>query len=77
MASLTVLPFLLQANGMNFAQVADYLVVGKICCKSPGSGLGGVQSQSLYPGALDSHPFSSSPLSDHHFTLSDHHFTFE
>ena len=49
----------------------------RTCCKSPGSGLGGVQSQSLYPGALDSHPSSSSPLSDHHFTLSDHHFTFE
>ena len=45
---------------MNHAQVAHHLLVGKICCKSPGNGQGGVQSQSLYPGALDSHPFSPS-----------------
>ena len=67
--SRTSTVFLLQANGMNFAKVANHLLVGKICCKSPGSGQGGVQSQSLYPGELDSHLPSSSPLSDHHFTF--------
>ena len=65
--SRTSTAFLLHANGMTFAQVANHLLVDKICCKLPGSGLGGVQSQSLYPGALDSHPSSSLPLSDHHF----------